>query len=143
MTYVRRTLAIAGAALSMTAPFVATASHASAAGRDGVCDSGEFCYYYNGDLSGSVSDFTGSVADLGTTQPSCYTFIGPGNGQGLCVGDNAGSVWNRSGHTVRVYFNRNYGGAYQDFPPSTSGNLNTTLKNNNAGHQFISAASGS
>ncbi|MFC5181802.1 CHAP domain-containing protein [Actinomadura harenae] len=142
MSYVRRTVAIAGAALSFAAPFVATTTHASAAGRDGSCDSGEFCYYYNSNLAGSVSDFTGSISDYGTTQPSCYDFKGPGNGQGVCVKNNAASVWNRSSSTVRVYFNSGYGGSWQDFGPGASGNLNATLKNNNASHQFIGSSGG-
>jgi hypothetical protein len=45
---------------------------ASAAARDGGCDSGEFCYYYNSNQAGSVSDFTDSLDDYGTTQPTCY-----------------------------------------------------------------------
>jgi hypothetical protein len=116
------------------------ANPASAAGRDGVCNSGEFCYYFNSNEAGSVSDFTGSLDDYGTTQPTCYDFKGPGNGKGLCVKNNAASVWNRSGKTVRVYFNSNFGGAHQDFAAGAKGNLNATLKNNNASHQFLSSA---
>lgn len=112
------------------------ASPASAASRDGVCDSGEFCYYYNSDNQGSVSDFTGSIDDYGTTQPTCYEFKGAGNGQGQCIKNNAAAVWNRSSETVRVYFNSNFGGTFQDFAPGAKGNLNATLKNQNASHQF-------
>ncbi|MEV0660698.1 peptidase inhibitor family I36 protein [Actinomadura luteofluorescens] len=111
-------------------------SPASAAARDGKCDGGEFCYYYNSDNQGSISDFTGSVADYGTTQPSCYDFKGDGNGKGLCVKNNAASVWNNSTKTVRVYYNSNYGGSYQDFKAGAKGNLNATLKNQNASHEF-------
>ena len=39
---------------------VATAAPASAAERDGVCNSGEFCYYFNSGEAGSISDFTDS-----------------------------------------------------------------------------------
>ncbi|MCP2341428.1 CHAP domain-containing protein [Actinomadura rupiterrae] len=142
MPFPRRTLALAGSALALTAPLLASVSPASAASRDGVCDSGEFCYYYNSNEAGSVSDFTGSVGDYGTVQPSCYDFKGPGAGQGLCVKNNAASVWNRTGYTVRVYYNSNYAGASQDFAPGASGNLNTTLKNNNASHQFLGSSGG-
>ena len=65
--------------------------------------------------AGSVSDFTGSVADYGTKQPSCYDFKGAGNGKGMCVKNDAASVWNRSSKTVRVYFNSNFAGSDQDF----------------------------
>ncbi|WP_460400073.1 peptidoglycan DD-metalloendopeptidase family protein [Actinophytocola sediminis] len=115
---------------------------AAAADRDGNCDSGEFCYYYNSDNAGSVSDFSGSVADYGTTQPSCYEFKGAGNGQSECIKNNAASVWNRSSVTVRVYFNTGYGGASQNFAAGAKGNLNTTLKNNNASHQFNPGTAG-
>lgn len=116
-----------------------TATPASAAGRNGVCDSGEFCYYFNSNNKGSISDFTGSVADYGTKQPSCYDFKGVGNGKGKCVKNNAASVWNRSGKTARVYFNSNYSGKYQDFKPGAKGNLDSSLKNQNASHQFLSS----
>lgn len=114
------------------------ASPASAVARDGRCDSGEFCYYFNSNEAGSVSDFTTSLDDYGTTQPTCYDFKGPGNGKGVCIKNNAASVWNRSSRTVRVYFNSNFAGPHQDFPAGTKGNLNATLKNNEASHQFLS-----
>jgi peptidoglycan hydrolase-like amidase len=115
---------------------------ASAASRDGACDSGEFCYYYNSNEAGSISDFTGSEDDYGTTQPTCYEFKGAGNGKGVCVKNNAASVWNRTSKTVRVYFNSNFAGASQDFAPGAKGNLNATLKNNNASHELISGPTG-
>ncbi|MEU4821305.1 peptidase inhibitor family I36 protein [Actinomadura citrea] len=130
LTATTAAMALGGAALIPPSP-------ASAAARDGVCETGEFCYYFNSDNQGSVSDFTGSVADYGTAQPSCYDFKGPGNGKGTCVKNAAASVWNNSGKTVRVYYNSNYGGSYQDFKAGAKGNLNATLKNQNASHQFL------
>ncbi|WP_165978448.1 SpoIID/LytB domain-containing protein [Actinomadura darangshiensis] len=126
-------MTIGGAAL------VAASAPASAAGRNGVCDSGEFCYYYNSGNKGSISDFTGSVADYGTKQPSCYDYKGAGAGKGKCIKNEAASVWNRSSKTVRVYFNSNYGGKYQDFKAGAKGNLNSSLKNQNASHKFLSS----
>ncbi|NYJ76257.1 SpoIID/LytB domain-containing protein [Allobranchiibius huperziae] len=116
---------------------MALSSPAHAASRNGSCDSGDFCYYFDSNQKGSVSDFTSSLDDYGTTQPTCYQFKGAGTGKGRCVKNNAASVWNRSGHTVRVYFNSNYAGAYQDFKPGTKGNLKPGLKNNDASHQFL------
>ncbi|MFB4308534.1 SpoIID/LytB domain-containing protein [Actinomadura sp. GTD37] len=133
-------LTAAAAAMALGGTVFIPASSASAASRDGVCDSGEFCYYFNSGNAGSVSDFTGSVADYGTAQPSCYDFKGTGNGKGKCVKNAAASVWNRSGKTVRVYFNSNYGGTYQDFKAGAKGNLNSSLKNQNASHKFLSSA---
>ncbi|MFI0373004.1 peptidase inhibitor family I36 protein [Actinomadura sp. 1N219] len=131
-----KVLTTATAAAAIGGTVLALASPASAAARDGKCDNGEFCYYFNSGNKGSISDFTGSVSDYGTKQPSCYDFKGAGNGKGKCVKNAAASVWNRSGKTVRVYFNSNYGGAYQDFKAGAKGNLNSTLKNQNASHQF-------
>ncbi|MFC5185879.1 peptidase inhibitor family I36 protein [Actinomadura harenae] len=130
-------LTAATAAAALGGAVLATASPAMAAGRNGVCDSGEFCYYFNSNTQGSVSDFTGSIADYGAKQPSCYDFKGAGNGKGICVKNNAASVWNRSSSTVRVYYNSRYGGHYQDFGPGARGNLDSTLKNQNASHQFL------
>jgi murein DD-endopeptidase MepM/ murein hydrolase activator NlpD len=137
---IRKNLAVAGAALAMTTSLLSLAAPASAASRDGVCDSGEFCYYYNSNNAGSISDFTGSVEDYGTEQPSCYDFKGAGDGKGKCIKNEAASVWNRSTKTVRVHFNSNFDGAYQDFAAGAKGNLNATLKNNNASHQFSPSA---
>ncbi|WP_206068430.1 SpoIID/LytB domain-containing protein [Nonomuraea composti] len=133
-------LAAAATALALGGGLLATATPASAASRDGVCDSGEFCYYFNSDNQGSVSDFTASVADYATTQPTCYDFKGPGAGKGECIKNAAASVWNRSSKTVRVYYNTGYAGTYQDFAAGAKGNLNATLKNQNASHQFLGSA---
>ena len=132
-----RTMVTAGAMLTaLAASTLAGAGSASAAGRDGVCNSGEFCYYFNSNEAGSVSDFTGSVSDYGTSQPGCYDFKGAGNGKGRCVKNNAASVWNRTTKPVRVYFNSGYAGTYQEIPAGAKRNLSTTLKNNNASHRF-------
>ncbi len=124
------------AALTAVVSTLAVASPAQAAGRDGVCDAGEFCYYYNSGEAGSVSDFTSSLGDYGTTTPSCYVFKGPGAGQGRCIKNDAASVWNRSSVPVTVYYNSNYGGTSQTIAPGAKTNLITALKNNNASHRF-------
>ncbi|MEV5570175.1 CHAP domain-containing protein [Spirillospora sp. NPDC052269] len=113
-----------------------TGTAADAAGRNGKCDTGEFCLYYNSNQKGSLSDFTTSVSNYGAKQPGCYDFKSAGAGKGKCVKNSAASVWNRSSKTVRVYFNSNYGGRYQDFKAGAKGNLNSGLKNQNASHSF-------
>ena len=128
---------LAATVVALTGLATLQATPSQAAGRDGVCTTGEFCYYYNSGEAGSVSDFTGSLADYGTSQPSCYDFKGSGNGKGLCIKNNAASVRNNTSQTVRVFYNSNYQGHYQDFAPGTSGPLDSTLKNNNASHQFL------
>jgi murein DD-endopeptidase MepM/ murein hydrolase activator NlpD len=136
MKALNKILAVTTAAMALGGGVLVTASPASAAGRNGVCETGEFCYYFNSGNKGSVSDFTGSVADYATTQPTCYDFKGAGAGKGKCVKNSAASVWNRSSKTVRVYFNSNYSGTYQDFKAGAKGNLKAGLKNQNASHQF-------
>ncbi|GAB2821883.1 hypothetical protein GCM10022221_19970 [Actinocorallia aurea] len=133
----RQGLTAAVGALALGGMALAAASPAWAAARNGVCEPGEFCYYFNSGTRGSVSDFTSSVADYGAEQPTCYDFKGPGNGRGVCVKNAAASVWNRSGKTVRVFFNSGHKGDSQDFPSGAKGDLETGLKNQNASHRFL------
>lgn len=118
------------------------AAPAQAADRDGYCQAGEVCYYYNSNFAGSVSDFSGAgaVENYGATQPSCYEFKGTGAGQGQCIKNNAASVWNRSGQSVRIFYNSYLTGPFQNFAPGAYGNLNSTLKNNNASHMQYAVA---
>ncbi|WP_216651368.1 peptidase inhibitor family I36 protein [Actinomadura litoris] len=135
-TTLNKVLSVAAAAAAIGGTAVAAAPPASAADRDGKCDSGEFCYYFNSGNKGSVSDFRGSVADYGAKQPGCYEFKGQGSGKGKCVKNAAASVWNRTGQTVRVYYNSDHGGIYQDFKKGEKGDLNPRLKNQNASHEL-------
>jgi len=131
-------LGVATVALAASLTVVAPVTEAAAAtARNGSCESGEFCLYYLGNRTGSVSDFSGSVVNYGSTQPSCYEFRGPGLGQGQCVKNNAWSVWNRTSRAVRVYFNSNYGGPSQLFAAGQAGDLNSTLRDNNASHRLL------
>jgi len=124
-------LAVTG--LSVVAP-ATTASAATA--RNGDCEVGEFCLYYLPDRTGSVSDFSASVSDYGSTQPTCYEFRGAGYGQGECVKNNAMSAWNRSGRAVTVYYNSGYAGTSQVFASGQYANLSAALSNDNASHRF-------
>lgn len=129
--------ALSGLVLATALSGVALATPAQAATtRNGVCDPGEFCLYYNSNRAGSVSDFTSSIANYGSSQPGCYVFVGSGAGRGLCVKNNAASVWNRTGGTVEIYYNSYYGGSVQGFGPGLSGNLAPFIKNNNASHRL-------
>lgn len=126
-------VALMGALVS--ASFGAGVANA-ATDRDGSCETGEFCLYYNSDNAGSVSDFAGSVADYGDSKPSCYDFKSAGNGQGVCVKNNAASVWNKTSKAVTVFYNSGYGGAKQTFAAGAKGNLKAELKNENASHRI-------
>lgn len=135
---------LAGAAITISAGVLAS-SPAQAVARDGVCDSGEFCYYFNSGPAGSVSDFTTSLADYGSTPGTCYVFKGAGSGQGQCIKNNAAAVSNKSGQTVRIYYNSNFnnnsgGGIFLDIAPGVTRNLSgTQLYNQNASHYFMAA----
>jgi len=124
----------AAAVVAISGTVLVSESPAMAAARNGKCDSGEFCLYYNSGNKGSLSDFTGSVADYGAKQPKCYDFKSKGAGKGVCVKNHAASVWNRSKKTVWVYFNSNYGGKSQAIKAGAKANLVAGLKNQNASH---------
>jgi GH24 family phage-related lysozyme (muramidase) len=119
----------------------ASAAPAIAAANDGLCETGEFCYYYSATNAGSMRDFSSSSLPSYTDSTgSCYTFKSAGAGQGECVQNHAASVWNRTSSTVNVYYNSNYGGASQGFASNAKGDLNATLKNNNASHRTVAVA---
>ncbi|MFJ5990879.1 peptidase inhibitor family I36 protein [Lentzea sp. NPDC092896] len=131
----KKTIFVALMGALVSASFGAGVANA-ATDRNGVCESGEFCLYYNSDQAGSVSDFAGSISDYGDSQPSCYEFKSAGNGQGVCVKNNAAAVWNRTSGNVTVYYNSGYAGANQTFASGAKGNLKAELKNENASHRF-------
>ncbi|WP_246017382.1 peptidase inhibitor family I36 protein [Micromonospora pisi] len=115
---------------------------APAAARDGVCHDDEFCLYYNSDHQGSVSDFATSVSNYGDSQPTCYEFKSAGNGQGLCVKNNAAAAWNRTSQSVTVFYNSGYAGASQTIPAGGKVNLNAGIKNENASHRIGGTSGG-
>ncbi len=128
----KKKLGYAGIAASLLGGMLAVSAPANAAvAQNGVCESGEFCLYYNSDRTGSLSDFTGSIADYGT-----YKFKSAGAGQGQLVKNNAASVRNLTFRTVTVFYYSNYGGSSQAVAPGAAANLSTTLKNQNASHRF-------
>lgn len=130
---------IAGAIVGAVATTTATSADAATA-RNGKCETGEFCLYFNSNEAGSVSDFTTSISDYGAKQPSCYEFKGAGNGKGKCVKNNAASVWNRTSKPVTVYYNSGYAGAKQVIKAGAKANLTSTLKNENAAHHIGTVA---
>lgn len=138
MTQLRNRLtASAAVVLTLIGSLLVSAVPAQAAtARNGVCESGEFCYYYNSNNAGSISDMSYSLGNYGTDLATCNHFVGAGNGKGQCIKNNAASAWNQTGETVRVYFNSGFVGDYQDFAPGERANLNTKLKNNNASHKI-------
>ena len=128
--------ALATAAVAASIVVGGASSAQAATPRNGVCEAGEVCFYYNSNYAGSVSDFTTSVANYGTDLATCYVFKGAGAGNGLCIKNNVASVRNRTSSPVTVYYNSNYGGASQTIAAGASANLNATLQNNNASHRI-------
>ncbi|MBM7807659.1 hypothetical protein JOD57_003496 [Geodermatophilus bullaregiensis] len=130
-----------GLALVLAVSMVIPMPPAHAASRNGACDSGEFCYYYNSNNAGSISDFPAellSLANYGTDPATCYVFMTKGrSGYNQCIKNSAASVWNRTSETVIVYYNSNYDAsvASQAVAPGFKGNLSSQLKNNNASHR--------
>lgn len=130
----RKTIALAAAAAALAGAVVATAPTAQAAtARNGVCETGEFCLYYNSGNQGSLADLSGSDSDYGTGA-GCVTFVSAGNGKGLCVKNNAASVWNREGAVATVFYRSGYSGAIDSVEPGAKADLRPELKNENAGH---------
>jgi biotin carboxyl carrier protein len=78
------------AMLGVAAALVGTAPTASATARNGVCESGEFCLYYNSGNAGSRVDLVNSQRDYGSGS-GCITFVSGGSGQGQCVKNNTAS----------------------------------------------------
>jgi hypothetical protein len=129
-------LAIGGSVvLVMTLPVTAIAATA----RNGECEVGEFCLYWGLDLTGSVSDFNGSISNYGDSQPTCYEYRKSGlTGYLQCVKNNAQSAWNRTtANRVTVYFNSGFGGISDTYLPGESGNLIRAMRKENASHQFV------
>jgi len=106
--------------------------------RNGKCESGEFCYYYNTGLKGSVSDLPAKLGNYGDKQPGCYDYKGAGAGKGQCIKNNAAAVWNRTKKTVRVYYNSNFGGKSIAIKPGAKVNLKgSCCYNENASHRPV------
>lgn len=130
----KKKIALAAAAAALAGAVVTTAPTAQAAtSRNGVCESGEFCLYYNSGNGGSLVDLANSQSDYGTGS-GCVTFVSAGNGQGQCVKNNAASVWNREAAVATVFYRSGYSGAIDSVDPGVKADLRPELKNENAGH---------
>lgn len=118
------------------APLIALAalvpSPATAAGQDGVRESGEFIFYFNSGYAGSWSDFAASKGDL-----AGYTFLKSGlAGYTELVKRNSASVENNRNQAARVYFSSNYAGASDYVDPLGQRNLVNTY-NENASFRWV------
>ncbi|GAA2427059.1 peptidase inhibitor family I36 protein [Streptomyces glaucus] len=120
----------AGLGLALAAP-------ASAADRDGVCNTGELCYFFNSDYQGSRSDFFYNDANLVDNK-----FLSTGAGQGQVVKNNAAGGFNyETSLAVTVWYNSNYNNGTYDgrsdtLPAATGDGRFDNVYNENASHNF-------
>ncbi|MBC9820048.1 peptidoglycan DD-metalloendopeptidase family protein [Terrabacter sp. MAHUQ-38] len=130
----KNTFAVVAAATTLAGALVAPVPTAQAAtAKNGVCETGEFCLYYNSDNQGSLVDLANSQSDYGTGA-GCVAFVSAGSGSGQCVKNNAASVWNREGAVATVFYRSGWSGAIDSIEPGVRANLRSELKNENAGH---------
>ncbi|MEV6602017.1 peptidase inhibitor family I36 protein [Actinoplanes sp. NPDC051346] len=118
---------------SITASFLAvvglgvTASPASAA-FDGHCGNGEFCLYYNTNLSGGVADFSNNISNY-----AGYNFWGTGGG----LNDNAASAHNNGNwQDVHLHEAANYSGANLEFNVGVKRNTLGAMANRGSSHKW-------
>ena len=64
-------IALGAALLSTTA---LAAPSAQAAAQNGVCESGEFCLYFNSGQAGSMVDMVNGHKDYGSASATCIPF---------------------------------------------------------------------
>ncbi|KOX35755.1 MULTISPECIES: peptidase inhibitor family I36 protein [unclassified Streptomyces] len=89
-------------------------------------------FYFNSNTSGSHIVFTGLKGQQGSIPDLApYKFLGPGNGKGQSVKNNAASFYNGSFQITTVFFNSNYSGPCDSFEPhATAKQLRNTYNEN-------------
>ncbi|MGW8768473.1 hypothetical protein ACWGN5_39035 [Streptomyces sp. NPDC055815] len=123
-TALRRVAATAVTLVALGAGALATAGTASAAGKNGGLESGEFGLYYNSDQGGAVWDLFVEDTDFWGDR-----FPGPGNGTYELVNDNTASYNNRDSNRWWVYTDAGAGGYEGSLPAGYIGNASATFKN--------------
>jgi hypothetical protein len=107
------------AAAAFAVPVPVQAEAAAAKPGNGVCDSGEFCVYRDGNRSGPVFDFTKGV-DVITYSKLSWPATGGG------VEDKVSSVWNRTTCKVKVFRSGKFTPPASVFQPSAIADLKGT-----------------
>jgi Peptidase inhibitor family I36 len=93
---------------------VAVAAPASAAGKDGTCESEEFCLYYGEGYTGWVFDLYQSDRNFNND------YFADTNTR---ADNNTRSYWNRDDYYWYVYKRSGYQGGYYCVSPGDYGNL--------------------
>lgn len=116
----RRTAALATAFALATGLAVVGAPAASAAGKNGVCETGELCLFYNSNYGGRIFDLYYSDGDFrGDVFPGSTT----------SANNNTASYWNNDHLTWDVYTGANRSGSRGYLPPGHYGNFSSIYKN--------------
>jgi hypothetical protein len=106
------------AALAHMAPAIAASA--------GDCPVGYFCFWAHDNFSGPMGKFRGSNRNWGAYSQSACRKYGTWN-------DCASSYWNRTGKTVRVWWNNDFQGAHADLdnvPRTVSREWNDQISSN-------------
>lgn len=121
--------------LAMSAPSIA--GHDPTDPDNAFCDTFELCLHHNSNLQGATIGFYNNVApNYGT-----HRFFGPGTGANHLVWNDAASAKNLDpDFYVRIYFNSNCGGTYDQVNKLTWRNLANTY-NENASHRWAGTPS--
>lgn len=100
----RRGVAAGAVAALLLAGGVVASQSASASGTGSTCPSGRLCLYFNSDLGGARADLAKTDGALNNELFS----DGPvgANGWNVVVGNNAASVWNRTGVNDVILFDQ-------------------------------------
>ncbi|MFF1612286.1 peptidase inhibitor family I36 protein [Amycolatopsis sp. NPDC058278] len=104
-----------------------------------TCTVAHFCFYFNSNYAGAYADYLKSDGNLDN---ETFNKVGTTNrGLGEVVKNHAASVYNNWSYQATVYYNSGCNGSYasQSFAPYHSGNLNATMKNNNASFDWPSS----
>jgi hypothetical protein len=116
----KRTLAGLAAGGALVAGALIAGAPADAAGKNGSCESGEFCLYYLQNQGGYVFDLYVSDTDFSND-------VFPGTS--ISANDNTESYRNRDSYYWHVFTNANYGGSHGCLPAGYVGNASATFKN--------------
>lgn len=121
----------------ITGTTVAAPAASAAGGPIEGCPFLYLCFYFNSSYGGAFASYFYSDGNLDN---ELFRWGGT-NGRGVQVKNNAASVVNNTEWAVTIYYNSDCDGrvASQSFGAFSKGNLNSTMKNNNASFKWPSA----
>ncbi|MFJ3489757.1 peptidase inhibitor family I36 protein [Leifsonia aquatica] len=109
------------AALGVVVVATLSGSQPASAASSATCPAGDLCLYFNSDFGGARADLRHTDAALNNELFDDGT---PGaNGWKVKVGNNAASVWNRTGSWVNLYDSQDCSGPAAQLGPGEKENL--------------------